>query len=57
MWYVYGTVAIVLALIFLTGMALDKKVKQDPFVFTIFLLIALVCLLAGLDWWNLIPEV
>ena len=55
MWFVYGTVALIAGLIMLVGLYVSEAADRTDYM--IIITLSLICILAGLDWLNLIPEV
>jgi len=57
MWYVYGLVSLLIGMCFFFGLTQLKGDKYDKIDYIIIIVLGLICVFAGLDWMNLIPEV
>lgn len=56
MWYLYGIVSLVLSMVMLLGLKFADK-DYESWEYLILIVLSLICVFAGLDWLNLIPEV
>lgn len=57
MWSIYGTISLIIGMMMLTGMYFMDSKGRDRIDYLILIVLGLICIFAGLDWLNLIPEV
>lgn len=57
MWYIYGSVSLIIGMMMLAGMSMMDNKTHDRIDYLILIVLGLICVFAGLDWLNLIPEV
>ena len=57
MWSIYGTVSLLFGMLMFLGLKFMDTSHADTVDYFVIIALGLICVFAGLDWLNLIPEV
>lgn len=56
MWSIYGTISLIIGMMMFAGVYMMDTKGRDRIDYLILIVLGLICVFAGLDWLNLIPE-